>query len=84
MSRDEVPISDLHLAAFVLARGGRLVRLAGSQDRREFVFQGIAPEVIAAYYGGNDSVSARALLDALRNVRGLISQPDFPGRRAER
>jgi hypothetical protein len=75
MNVDEVRISDAHLAAYLLARGHRIQRVAGSPGRREFIFIDVPHAVLVAYYGGDDSISARALLDALRNIKGLLQQP---------
>jgi len=75
MKSDEVRISDSHLAAYLLARGHRIQRVAGSPGRREFIFVGVPPEMITTFYGSDDSISARVLLDALRNVKGLLQQP---------
>lgn len=74
MNPRELKISDIHLVAFLLTRGFRVVRVEGVATRRQFVFQDIPQEAVLAYFGGDDLVSARALLDALRNVRGLVAQ----------
>lgn len=76
MKDDELAISDTHLAAYLLVRGFQVLRMEGPPGRREFIFPKIPPEVIASFYGGDDHVSARALLDALRNLRGLLAQGD--------
>jgi len=70
----ELRISDVHLAAYLLVRGFQIVRVEGAPSRREFVFTNVSPEVVSSFYGGDDQVSARALLDAVRNVRGLLVQ----------
>jgi nucleoside-diphosphate-sugar epimerase len=72
----EIRISDAHLAAYLLARGYQVTGIDGSGTaaRKEFLFREVPTDVIASYYGGEDSVSARALLDALRNLRGLLAQ----------
>jgi len=74
MKDAELAISDLHLAAYLLVRGFKVIRLEGPLGRREFIFAEVPTEVIASFYGGDDRVSARALLDALRNLRGLLAQ----------
>lgn len=74
MKPDEVKISDVHLAAYLLVRGVPIVRVEGGPGRREFVFTGATQELISSFFGGDDRVSARALLDALRNIRGLLAQ----------
>lgn len=71
----ETRISDAHLAAYLLARDFQIVRVEdGGRGRRDFIFGGVPPEVVASFFGGDDKVSARVLLDALRNVRGLLAQ----------
>jgi len=70
----EVRLTDSHLAAYLLVRGHRILRIEGPSGRRNFIFSAVPPEVIASFYGGDDAVSARLLLDALRNVRGLLAQ----------
>jgi len=69
-----IKISDLHLASFLLARGFQVVGVEGPPGKRDFVFQDIPLDAISSFYGGDDAVSARALLDALRNLRGLLVQ----------
>ncbi len=70
----ETRISDLQLASFLVALDHRLVRVEGTQGRREFVFAAVPPEVIVGYYGGRDQVSARSLFNAYRDLRGLARQ----------
>ena len=70
----DLRLSDVHLVAYLLVRGFPLRGVDGSPGRREFLFRGVPPDVISSFYGGDDQVSARALLDALRNVRGLLAQ----------
>src|SRR5262249_14039959 len=74
MKPDEVRISDSHLTAFLLARGHPIRRVEGAPGRREFVFAAVPHEALVAFYGGDDRISAPALLDALRNVKGLLQQ----------
>ena len=71
----ETRLTDSPLAAYLLVRGHCIRRVEGPSGRREFVFGAVPPEVIASFYGGDDLVSARLLLDALRAVRGLLAQP---------
>jgi len=69
----QIPISDLPLASYLLASGYGLIGLRGDGLRLEFVFE--APkEAILGFYRGEDLVSARALLDAQRNLLGLAKQ----------
>jgi len=72
---NEITVTDAHLAAFLLARGHGISRVGGSAGRREFTFVNVPADTITTFYGGDDQVSARALLDALRNVKGLVHQP---------
>jgi hypothetical protein len=74
----DIHISDAHLAAYLLARGFRISRIAGSPGRREFVFTEVSGDALVTFYGGDDRISARALLDALKNIKGLIAQPLVP------
>jgi len=78
MKIDEVTVTDAHLAAFLLARGHKIGRISGAAGRREFVFTDVVSDVLVAFYGGDDQISARALLDALKNIKGLAAQPLVP------
>ncbi len=78
---NRIRIRDTHLAAYLLARGFQIVGVSGPNGQRDFIFQDVPSETIASFYGGDDRISSRALLDALRNVRGLLAQP--LGERAE-
>ena len=74
-----IRISDTHLAAYLLVRGYQVLGVEGPSNRREFVFGCVPQEIVGSFYGGEDLVSARALLDALRNLRGLLAQaPEKP------
>jgi hypothetical protein len=74
MQSGQVRISDTHLAACLLVKGFQIGGVEGRGSRREFIFLDVSPDAVSSFYGGDDSVSARALLDALRNVRGLLAQ----------
>ena len=63
-------ISDIHVGAFLLARGHRLVRIEPG-PRTIFVFECPQSEVLA-YYTGDCTVAPRLLLDALRNLKSLV------------
>ena len=68
-----VAISDLPLASFLLASGFPLKGITGTGPRAEFVFD--APrETLLKFYQGSDSVSARALFNAQRDLLGLARQ----------
>ncbi len=75
----ERKISDLQLAAFLLARDFDLVRTEGNPPRTEFVFSRVSDEEIFSFYRGEPLVNARKLFDCYRNLRGLLHQHD--GRR---
>ncbi len=70
----EVRISDLQLAAFLLALDYPLVRTDGNPPRTQFVFAGVPDEVIFGFYQAKALVNARKLFDAYRNLRGLLHQ----------
>jgi Domain of unknown function (DUF5659) len=70
---EPIRISDVHLAAYLVAKGFALLGVEGQPSRREFLFTDVPPDAIVGYYNG-ELVSARALLDALRNLRGLLVQ----------
>jgi hypothetical protein len=67
-------VSDLQLAAYLLARDHQIVRLEGPPHRRAFIFVGVPDEDITAFYGGRDAVSARKLFGAYRDLKGLTVQ----------
>lgn len=69
---DSVRVSDTSVAAFLLARGFRIVKVEGSPGRREFIFADVPDEAILNFFGGDDQVSARRLLDCLKNLKGLL------------
>jgi hypothetical protein len=64
-------VSDLHLSAFLVAKGHPLVNFV-SGPRAAFIFADVPERDLVAYFGGDDQVSARALLDALKNLKGLL------------
>ncbi len=71
----ERKVSDIGLAAYLTALDYPLVRIVGPEGRREFVFTGVPDEVIFRFYGGGqDLVSARKLLSAFRDLKGLLLQ----------
>ncbi len=71
---NERRISDLGLAAYLVALGYPLVRVVGSNGRKDFVFAGVPQETIYGFYNGQDQISARQLLNALRDLKGLALQ----------
>jgi hypothetical protein len=67
----ETKVSDLQLAAYLMALDYPLLRVEGDNNRQVFVYR--APEeVIFRYYQGQDCTSARKLFGAYRDlvVRG--------------
>lgn len=70
----ETKVSDLQLAAYLTALDYPLLRVEGPNGRKVFVFTDVPDEVVFAFYSGRDPVSARKLLDALRNLKGLALQ----------
>ncbi len=70
----ETRISDLQLAAYLVAQGHRVVRVEGPPGRREFVFLDLPTEAVMTYYAGADQVSARKLFAAFRDLKGLTRQ----------
>lgn len=68
-------ISDLALAAYLLARDYPLVDVEGPcGGRRNFIFADVPKDVLVAFYSGQVSVDARKLLGALRDLKGLTVQ----------
>ncbi len=70
----ETKVSDLPLAGYLCARDYPLVRVEGTNGRKLFVFAGVPESAILDFYNGQGTVSARRLLDALRNLKGLTLQ----------
>jgi uncharacterized protein DUF5659 len=67
-------ITDLNLAAFLLARGCKLIGVeSGGSSRVAFLFE--VPEAeILAFYSDETLVPPRKLLDALKNLKGITQQ----------
>ena len=70
----EMSISDLQLAAYLLASGYPLIRIEGTDHRLLFIFTNVSEETIYLYYRGEDSISARKLFGAYRDLKGLTLQ----------
>ncbi len=66
-------IKDLQLAAYLIARGYRVLGVDGPPNRRVLEIN-VGPEEVMGYYGGDDKISARLLFNAYRDIRGLVSQ----------
>ena len=74
IKQSEIRLSDMDLSAFLLTLGHPIAGIEGPAGRRQFVFKNVPRDAVVAFYGGDDRVSARALLNALRNVKGLLAQ----------
>ena len=72
----ETRISDLQLAAFLLAQDYDLLRTEVTSHRIEFIFARVPEEAVFAFYQGDSTVNPRKLLDAYRNLKGLLIQLD--------
>ncbi|MBI3989761.1 MAG: hypothetical protein HY347_09110 [candidate division NC10 bacterium] len=70
----EIRVSDLQLAAYLLARGFKLLRAEGSPSRVTFIFEAVSDEVVFSYYRGEDQISARSLFNTYRDLKGLTVQ----------
>ncbi len=69
----ETKVSDLQLAAYLMALDYPLLRVQGDHKRQVFVYEAPA-EVVMQYYQGSDKTSARKLLGAYRDLKGIIMQ----------
>ena len=72
----ETRISDLQLASYLLALDYSIIRTEGSSHRTEFIFAAVPEEVVFRFYHGDSTVNPRKLLDAYRNLKGLLIQQD--------
>ena len=71
-------ISDLQVAAYLLALDYSVIRTEGHSPRTEFVFN-VPENVIQEYYGEvcpHCGISPRKLYGALRDLKGLLIQQD--------
>ena len=73
MHGSEFPTSDIHLAAYLLATDHPLRRLEGSPGQKSFVFGNVTEADVQAFYAGAPS-DARKVLNALRDLKGLLAQ----------
>lgn len=67
-------ISDVHLAAYLRAKGYKIVDVQPDGRRTEWRFADVPESVILDYYNGNDQISARDLFNAFREMKGLSYQ----------
>ncbi len=66
-------ISDLNVAAFLLAKGHRLLGTDFGGARVTFLFD--APDsAVSDYFDENCVISPRKLLNALRDLKGILQQ----------
>jgi hypothetical protein len=65
----EFKSSDLQLCAFLAALGHEPSRVEGPPDRRVFVFEGVPPDVIAAYHADTCPVSPHKLFRSYRRLK---------------
>jgi len=73
-SAAEYRTHDLVLAAFLHARGARLLRIDGARPPREFVFLGVDEHDVLQFFAGTDGTPARALINSFRGLRQLVQQ----------
>ena len=67
----ETKISDLQLAAYLIALDYPLLRVEGDYRRTIWVFEA-SPEVVMDYYRGANKTSARKPLNALKELKGML------------
>ncbi len=73
--KKEKRISDIQLASYLRALDFRLVDVRPDGRSTEWVFSDVPQETILNYYNGvEDLVSARALYNAFRELKGLSYQ----------
>jgi hypothetical protein len=72
--QDEMSVTDLNAAAFLLASDYPIVRVEGASGQRTFVFKGVPQDVVMAFYAGRALIDARKLFSAFRDVKGLALQ----------
>jgi hypothetical protein len=65
-------VSDLQLAAFLMANGYPLIRLEGDKQHRIFVFGGCPADIELSYCQPQNNVNARQLFDADYTIKSLI------------
>jgi hypothetical protein len=70
---DATRTSDLDVAAFLLARGHRIIRVEGVQ-RVDFCFAPVPESVVFEFYSDEHNVSARKLLNARKDLQGLLAE----------
>jgi hypothetical protein len=69
----QTKVSDLCLAAFLMAKDYPLVGVSGPKGgRREFLFDEIPEAVIMGYYGNDALIQPRKLFNAFQDLRSLV------------
>lgn len=74
MAGDTRRVSDLQLAASLLARDFKLLGVEGPLGRKDFIFENVPESAVLAFYQGTDALPARKLFDAHRTLKGLTLQ----------
>lgn len=77
-STGERSTPDLNFSAYLSEIGRPLLRLEGPPGRRVFVFGNVTDADVAAFYSGA-KVSAIGVLGRLRDLKGLLMNPDGGG-----
>ena len=72
----ETRISDLQLASYLLALDYPIIRTEGTSHRTQFIFADVPDEIVFRFYQGGSAVNPRKLLDAYRNLKGLLIQQE--------
>ncbi len=70
----ETQISDLQVASYLLALGYPILRTEGGSHRIEFIFANVPEDIVFRFFQDDSKVNPRKLLDAYRNLKGLIVQ----------
>ena len=70
----ETQISDLQVASYLLALGYPTLRTEGASHRIEFIFANVPEDIVFRFFQDDSKVNPRKLLDAYRNLKGLIVQ----------
>lgn len=68
-------ITDLNLAAYLVASDFRISDIEPTGARKTFIFADVPDGAIVEFYSGSDRTSARKLLGALRDLKALATQP---------
>ena len=80
---NELALDDLQVAAFLHARGFRLIRSEGPAYRKTFTFANVPDPVIEDFYAGTAEVSARKLFESYRTLRAIARNSFLTGRESQ-